>query len=70
MGACTTVTRTVGVFTWCMQLLVCSTVIGHGRMHSLSGQTIRTMHVPFLSRSGHKRLAGRLLRTTMNLCRT
>ena len=28
------------------------------------------MHVPFLSRSGHKRLGGRLLRTMMNICRT
>ena len=28
------------------------------------------MHVPFLSRCGHKRLGGRLLRTTLNLCRT
>ena len=28
------------------------------------------MHVPFLSLSGHKRLGGHLLHTTMNLCRS
>ena len=48
-------------------------VIAHGRTHlltALSVQSTGTMHVPFLSRSEHKRLGARLLRTTINLCRT